>query len=157
MSGPHGQPPAPVPGRDRGLQLAAEALQAAINEDQDRAAEAVRALDRLGPETLTTAVVVWCDTLNHAYRQATGTPDTAPVQPGWIQADTREVAADADDVPAEARWAGRFIAARAAMDHPACHALLNALPDDPAAAGQHVLTLLNMCGLTLRGLKRRQS
>ena len=157
MTGPDTQPPAPgPPGRDRGLRLTAEALQAAVNEDQEQAAQAVRELDQLGTQTLVTAVTAWCDTLINAYRQATGTPDTAPVQPGWVHADSGVVAADADGVPAGARWAGRFIAARAAMDHPACYALLGALPDDPAAAGEHVVTLLNMCGLTLRELHRKR-
>ena len=100
MTGPDTQPPAPgPPGRDRGLHLTAEALQAAVDEDQERAAEAVRELDRLGTQTLVTAVTAWCDTLINAYRQATGTPDTAPVQPGWVHADSGVVAADADGVP----------------------------------------------------------
>lgn len=159
MTGPGTPPPAPEPpGRERVIHLAGDALRSAIREDHQAAAAAVQAIsDEAGGPGVELAVHAWADTLIAAYRQATGTADTAPVQPGWINAGTGDIAADADGVPGEVRWAGRFIAARAAMDHPACYALLTALPDDGAAIGAHVLALLNMTALTLRTLTGSQS
>ena len=65
-----------------GLHLTAEALQAAVDEDQERAAGAVRELDRLGAQTLVTAVTAWCDTLINVYRQATEPPTPPRSSPG---------------------------------------------------------------------------
>lgn len=146
------------PRRARALRLAAIALQSAMSDDHAKASRAVQALsDEFGGEGVMLAIHAWTDTLIAAYRQVTGTPDDAPVRPGWINSDSGAVATDADDVPCEVRWAGRFIAARAVMDLPSCHALLESLPDDGEAIGRHVSALLNMAGLTLRSLQRRQS
>jgi hypothetical protein len=139
--------------RQRGIQLAHKALQAEIFGQHDQAASAVQAInDELGAPGVTLAIMAWCDTLVLYYRKATGTPDDAPVQPAWLNSRTRRVAADADEVPPEVRWAGRLVAARAALDEPAWDALLAALPDDEAAIGQHVVALLSMAALTLRAL-----
>ena len=157
MTSPAEMTPAGDSRRARGLQLAADALRSAMREDHTRAARAVQALsDELGGEGVMLAIHAWTDTLVDAYRQVTGTPDDAPVRPGWVNAQSGEIATDAGDVPVEVRWAGRFIAARAAMDLPSCHALLGALPDDGDAIGRHVAALLNIAGLTLWSLKRRQ-
>lgn len=138
---------------ERVTQLAADALNAAIDDDGDRAAKAVKAIsDEAGGEGLGWAVTAWCDTLILHYRHATGTPDDAPIRPGWLHAGTGERTTEADDVPVEARWAGRVIAARAALDHPAYDALFRSLPEDGAAVGDHVTMLLSMTGLTLRSL-----
>lgn len=159
MTGPETTPPATdPPWRARVIQLAGAALRSAMREDHQAARVAVQAIsDETGGPGVELAIHAWADTLIRAYRQATGTPDDAPVQPGWVNAGTGDIAGDADDVPAEVRWAGRFIAARAAMDHPACYALLTALPDDRAAIGAHVVALLNITALTLRTLTRGQS
>lgn len=138
---------------ERVTQLAADALNAAIDDDISRASKAVKAIsDEAGGEGLGWAVTAWCDTLILHYRRATGTPGDAIVQPGWQHADTGEKTTDPGDVPAEARWAGRVIAARAALDHTAYDALFQSLPEDGAAVGDHVTMLLSMAGLTLRSL-----
>jgi len=133
--------------------LATDALNAAIRDDSRRAGLAIKAIsDEAGGEGLAYAVTAWCDTLILHYRRVTGTPDNAPVRPGWHHADTGERTTDPGDVPAEARWAGRVIAARAALDHDAYRALLDSLPEDGAAVGDHVAMLLSVTGLTLRSL-----
>lgn len=133
--------------------FASAALLSALAGDWGAATAAVRsASDRCGGEGVELCIRAWCDTLVDAYRQATGTQADAPVRPVWVDPETSQVATDAAGVPPEVRWAGRVIAARAALDCDAYGALLLSIPDDDAACGAHVLTLLDSVAQTLRHL-----
>jgi hypothetical protein len=72
----------------------------------------------------------------------------AVVVPLWL--DNVGNIADVDDVRPEIRWAGRFIAARAADDEDACSALVNSIASDEeftscvCAMLEVVATTLNM-------------
>jgi hypothetical protein len=132
--------------------LARDALVAAMAGDSEKATRAVVEVNGLGPEALEYAIRAWCDALIFRYRKISGTPDDEPVRPGWINGDTGDIATDADDVPPEARWAGRLVAARAALDLPAWDALLLALPEDGWQVGRHVSALLSTVAQTIRAL-----
>ena len=144
--------------RERGISLAADALQAAMAEDYGRAKTAIVAInDELGGEGLTLAIVAWSDTLVAQYRKATGTPDDAPVRMAWQDADTGDISATGNDVSPEVRWAGQVVAARAALDKAGFNALLRNLPRDGWAIGGYVSALLNSVSLTLCRLAEAQS
>jgi len=144
--------------RDRGIRYAAEALHAAMQDDPARAQAAILAInDELGGEGLTLAIVAWCDTLVGQYRKVTGTPDNAPVRLAWQEADTGDISVTGNDVPAEARWAGQVITARAALDKAGFNMLLKNLPHDGWAIGGYISALLSSVSLTLRRLAEAQS
>ena len=70
------------------------------------------------------------------------------IAPIWVDGDGN--ASDADGVQrAEILWAGRFIAARAAMDDDACAALVNSCADQPDRYAQNVLGLVEVAAYTL--------
>lgn len=134
---------------ERALELGKEALRAALAEDWAGASAAVQAIgDERGWGGVVLAMTAWSDTLVISTRRAEGLPDEPGpgviVQPAWADADTGEVTEDADEVGECHRWAGRLLAARAAMDHDAYEALLRALPEDGHERGDHVGTLLEM-------------
>jgi hypothetical protein len=138
---------------ERGIQLATEALQAAMGEDSLRASAAVRAINgELGGEGLTLAIYAWCDTLIHRYREAAGVPGDGPVRMAWQEVETGDISATGNDVPPETRWAGRVIEARSALDKAAFDACIAALPDDGWAIGGYVSALLSTVALTLSRL-----
>ena len=139
--------------RERGIQLATEALHAAMADDTERARSAIEAINaELGGAGVTLAIVAWCDTLVIQYRKVTGTPDDAPVRLAWQHAETGDISATGNDVSAEARWAGQVVAARAAQDKAGFNALLGSLPRDGWAIGGYISSLLHCCALTLRRL-----
>jgi hypothetical protein len=147
-----------VTGRERGIQLATEALQAAMEEDSERASAAVKAISsELGGPGLYLAIVAWCDAVILRYREVTGTPDDGPVRMAWQNTDTGDISATGNDVPEETRWAGRLIAARAALDEPAWDALMSSLPEDGWAIGGYVSALLSTVALTLRRMLASRS
>lgn len=158
MTGPAEMTPAgESPRRARALQFATEALHAAFRDDKDAATRAVQAIsDEAGGPGMAVAVKAWCDTLIGAWRRDGGIPDGGAdgvlVRPAWRDTDTGRVATDADEVPAEFRWAGRLIAARVALDKPAYDALIAALPADGEAIARHVGALLGTVALTLQAL-----
>lgn len=78
-------------------------------------------------------------------------PDGAEVvEPVWVEAGTGRVGG-ADDVPPAPRWAGRFIAARAAGDRQQCEALIRVLAGlDPQQFGEHVLAVIESCAAAVR-------
>ena len=145
-------------GRERGIQLATEALQAAMDENPAAAAAALKAINsELGGQGVTLAIIAWCDALIIRYREATGTPDDSPVRLAWQQEETGDISATGNDVPPETRWAGQFIAARAALDKAACDALIASLPEDGWAIGGYISALLNTVALTLRRMAASRS
>jgi hypothetical protein len=134
-------------------ELARQALEDAMCESWDTAVAAVQAInDECGTGAIERACVAWMDTLIVHYQRATGHRDGDPVQPAWADAHTGEEWRDADQVDPAYRWAGRLIAARAAMDHGACDALMMALPGDDQETGEHIKALLACVALTLRSL-----
>lgn len=144
--------------RDRGIRYATQALHAAMQDDPARAQAAILAInDELGGQGLTLAIVAWCDTLVGQYRKVTGTPDDTPVRLAWQEADTGDISATGNDVPAETRWAGQVIAARAALDKAGFNALLAGLPRDGWAIGGYISALLSSVSMTLRRLMEAQS
>ena len=139
--------------RQRGIQLATQALQAAMADDSKRATEAIKAINaELGGEGLTLAIFGWCDTLDARYRAVKGIADDAPVRFAWQEEGTGDISMTGNDVPAEARWAGQVIAARVSLDKGAHDKLLSSLPDDGWAIGGYISALLSTVALTLRKL-----
>ncbi len=139
--------------RERTLRLAAEALYAAMAADSPRATEAVKAINaECGGEGLGLAISAWCDTLICEYRKATGTAEDAPVKFAWQDADTGDISVTGSDLPDQARWAGRLIAARARLDRESYEALISSLPDDGWVIGGYVSALLSSVALTLQRL-----
>ena len=139
---------------ERAYELAAQALQAAVREQWETATDAVQAIgDECGPEGVEYACRAWCDALIVRYQAATGLPYPAgePVRPVWQDAVTGTLK-DADEVGTRSRWAGRLLAARAALDYDAYKALIASVPPDPQVVGEHVGTLLTTVATTLRDL-----
>ncbi|MER5424400.1 NUDIX domain-containing protein [Streptosporangium roseum] len=114
-------------------QRAMAALDLALAGDQVGARAAVLEVPaHHGPGALTSALLVWIDTL------ITRTP-------GDLQ---RRVAgralADAETAEPVTRWAAQMIAARITRDKPAFEALRTAIPKGPAAVEAHVMGLLTL-------------
>jgi hypothetical protein len=131
----------------RAVTLAGQALHAAIADDWPSANSAVRSISQeCGDRGVMTLIYGLCDTLAH--RQGIS-QEPGTVIPRW-QLDGQGPIQTADDVPPPARWAGQFIAARIALDQPACEALLEAVPDDETFS-RNVSALLQCVALTLRG------
>jgi hypothetical protein len=121
------------------IQLAADALAAAMGGDQEAA---VAALHKLDAEGVYTAMTAWCDTL--AIRRGVSRVPGRVLRPAWRDTETGLVITDADAVDPVMRWAGRFMAARAVMDHDTVQALAGSLPCDAQITGEHVLMVLQM-------------
>lgn len=137
--------------RERGIQLAAEALRAAMRQDTERAKNAVKTLsDELGGEGVTLAIVAWSDTLVDQCRKASGTKEGAPFRLAWQEAETGDISVTGNDLSPETRWAGQVITARAALDRAGFNALMRNLPDDGWAVGGYVSALLSSVAMTLR-------
>jgi hypothetical protein len=144
---------------ERALELAREALEAALEEDWAGAGAAVQAIsDERGWTGVTLALTAWSDTLVIFTRRSQGLPDEPGpgviVQPAWADDETGEVIEDADAVNGYHRWAGRLLAARAAMDHDSCEALLRSLPEDGGECGRHVTILLEMVALGMGHIRK---
>lgn len=139
---------------DQAAELSTVALHGAQLNDWERAGAAVKALqDEFGGHGIMFALVAWCDTLIVRQQQVTGHKDGDLARPAWLNATTGDVAFNADDVPPPVRWAGRLIAARAAMDHDAWDALVVSIPDTPPmAVTEHVSALLSSVAMTLNSL-----
>ena len=132
----------------RAMRLAGDALRCALVDDWTLATRTVQRIsDECGSAGVARAILGWSDTL---IARTPGLHGNA-VRLAFMNADSGEVGG-ADDVPEEVRWAGRVLAARAADDEDAWNALMDALPDDPAATGRHVARLLHLVALNLRNL-----
>jgi hypothetical protein len=77
------------------------------------------------------------------------TPDMVIHRPLWIDeyGDTIDNATEV--ARPDIRWAGQFIAARAALDEDACAALVNSCADDPETYCNNVLAVLEVTATTL--------
>ncbi len=118
-------------------------------------AAAGRALDAVfaaGPVAVMTLISVAADTHIAAMERVHGLlPAGEAVQPVWVDVDTGRRFYGADDVDPVWRWAGRYVAARAAGDAAQCEALVNGLRElpPPVVVGQ-VGGLVQMCALAVR-------
>lgn len=140
--------------RKRITGLAAIALGDAVAGDMQAAMNTVKQIsDQTGGSGLEYAMRAWCDSLIGPMRRAAGTPDDALIRPAWVNSESGQVSLNADDVPAEDRWAGQMISARAAMDKDNWNALMAALPRDGFAIGDYICALLGMVAATLRAVK----
>lgn len=127
------------------VKLASRALMAAQRGDLELAADYVRSATlRHG---LLTCVVGWCDTfINIAYPQH---KRGEPMRLAWIADDGTDVINwDVGAVRPTVAWAGRVIAARAAMDQEQFNALM-AMPAEGAELGAHIVELLSMVAIGL--------
>lgn len=135
-------------------ELATQALHAARREDWDAVKQSFADISADG-KAVTFALMAWCDTTIKAGADLMGqpSPDAGEVaepvaeivRPAWIHAETGRVTLDADEMTPEARWAGRLVAARAAMDEVQWQVLVGTLPGDGFVRGQYVLALLRGC------------
>jgi hypothetical protein len=137
------------------ISLGSHALQAAVDEDYETALSDVLAVigeyQFNGLYLLLTALADWT-----VQAQAEAAGREAPeggvraAAPAWLDADTGKVTTDAAGVDDAARWAGQFLAARAAMDHDMTKALALALPPQ---CGRHVQVLVEPCAASVRALE----
>ena len=131
-------------------ELAMQALQAAMGEDWPAVMQAFAGMSTDGNAVMF-ALMAWCDWTIQAQAEMQGLemPAEGPMpgiaRPGWLNTDTGQVTLDADEIPPAARWAGRLVAARAAMDEAQFKALAGALPDDRIKRGEYAAALLTGC------------
>jgi hypothetical protein len=133
--------------------LAAQALAFARVDDWSRAGDVVQELhDTYAGEGVQVMLIALADTLlmyQGGYKDPQR-PD-AVVLPMWIDTSTGSTAL-ADDVPPPIRWAGRFIAARAALDEDACAALWNSVTTDEEFT-ENICATLEMVAVSLNVIK----
>lgn len=140
---------------DRVMALTAEALQAAVNDDDDTALTAVKTViaehGRNGLHLMLTALADWSVQAQSqaAGREAPKGAARSPA-PAWVDTDTGKLTTDATEVDPPDRWAGQFLAARAAMDHEMTKALTLALPNQ---CGAHIHVLVQTCADSVRALE----
>ena len=133
------------------VQLAARALRATVAGRRDVAAEALIEVFQAGPRAVSTLLSTVADTHIAAHERQHGQlPPDEVVAPVWVNVDTGRIAG-ADGVAPMWRWAGRWVAARAAGDRDQCEALLGALHQlGVDELIEHVGALLQMCALTVQ-------
>lgn len=131
--------------------LATRALHAAMKEDWPAVRQAFAEISADG-RAVTFALMAWCDWTLQAQAWMLGRPfpETGPVSdamvaPAWIEAETGRLITDADEMPPPARWAGRLVAARAAMDHVQFQVLIGTMPGDGFKRGEYATALLRSC------------
>lgn len=140
-------------------ELATQALNAAMAEDWPAVRKAFAGISTDG-HAVTFALMAWCDWTIQAQAALGGQemPAAGPMpgtaRPGWLNMDTGTISLDADEVPPTARWAGRLVAARSAMDIPQFEALVRALPGDGLERGPYAVALLLGCAGMI-GLARK--
>jgi len=133
--------------RDAALLLAAKTLAAVRADDWEQAGAYVEELHETnGGEGIQLLLAALADTL--IIHQG-GPPDSnAVVVPMWVDTINGGGLELADDVPPPVRWAGRFIAARAADDEPACAALYNSITTDEEFR-DNIIAMLDIVATTL--------
>jgi hypothetical protein len=139
---------------DRVITLTSEALQATVDEDHETALARVRAVIAdhgfNGMNLMLTALADW--TVQAQSKAAGREIPEAGVRsaaPAWLD-DAGKLTTDADGVGDPERWAGQFLAARAAMDHEMTKALALALPSQ---CGTHIQALVETCAMSVRALE----
>lgn len=129
------------------ISMASQTLLMAVLGLWDHAYVLVQRIEaEAGGEAVLDAMIFWVDAwlgihgkppediaVRLAFRDLSGGPDR-----------------DADDVPPEIAWAGRFMAARAAGDDDQIVALINSVPKDAEIGGSHVQALLFACAGNLQ-------
>jgi hypothetical protein len=132
--------------------LATRAYHAAVREDWPAANKAMAEIGQQGPNVIALVLVAFCDTTIGLQRDMKGmgplqdgVAEEGPVRPGWVNAETGQVTLDADEMAPAERWAGRLVAARAAMDIDGFQALLRAMPADGKERGAYGSALLIGC------------
>jgi hypothetical protein len=137
------------------VRLAATAFHAGLAGKWNIAQRAVqRIADECGGEGIGDALLAWCDTLTAHARGGTNVLPT-PIRVQFWNGDTGQLdGPDSERVPAATRWAGRLIAARAAMDLDTFRATLNTLPEDQADSSRYVWAVLQVTVWQVRGLPR---
>jgi hypothetical protein len=100
--------------------------------------------DRYGGEGIQVLLLGLADAM--LFHQGGPAMTEEPVMPVWV--DTTGAVGNADDVRPAVRWAGRFIAARAADDAVACAALVKSCTSD-VEFSQNVCAMLEVAATTL--------
>lgn len=148
---------APTEEETRVLNLANQAVRAAMREDWDLASSAMQLIsDETGGHGTLLALVAWCDWLIISQNRSRGQPDDATAElarPVWLNPQTGRIVMDAGGVPPAVAWAGQLVAARAAMDQDAFNALLSAMPADGATRGKYAGALLEACAIGMRAMQ----
>lgn len=141
-------------GRQRAIELSTAALHGAQMDDGGRINLAMRSLnEELGGPGIMFALAGWCDTLALRQQAVTGSIGSDLVRPVWLD-ENGNVQTDPDDVPGPVRWAGRLIAARAALDKDTWDALIAAIPD--GSVTEYVSVVLISVARTLNTLAGMQ-
>lgn len=140
---------------EKPVRLASAALRSAQASKWESAYRYVKRInDECGGEGLEVALRAWIDTyVDHA---TDGDTRRARIgRMGYINADSGRL--DHDDsaeLPARVRWAGRLVAARAALDEDAYVAALEDLPEEGTETGSFVAAVLEACAASINGLPR---
>lgn len=134
------------------------AIHAAQTGDHQRFQQAFRALDTEDTD-LVTVITGFID-FAHAELVKLGAAPSGDRALGLafsqVDDDRPQEPTGADAVPPHHAWAGRIAAARIAGDQETFHALLLALPRDPAGMGQHVGALALDLGLTVAAAREQR-
>lgn len=131
-------------GHSKPVRLAATAFHAGLAGKWPVAERAAKRIsDECGGEGLGDALLAWCDTVCAHFRG--GEDDGRPVRVQFWNGENGELdGPDSERVPPATRWAGRLIAARAAMDLGGYQAALDVLPEDQAEMSRHVWAVLQV-------------
>lgn len=125
--------------------IASAALGHALDKRRQHALAMIGMLADYGLEGVTLALAWWGDTLA-AYQPARHTADTL-VALQFVDARVL-TPVPADDVDPVERWTGRWLAARACLDHDMCDALLDQL-DTPEQVLTHAICTLHTVAASL--------
>lgn len=123
--------------------MAGRLLDGALRQNVPATAEAMAELEQQHPDAAVKVMLAWCDTLIKLKNIERG----AQISLSWYDPATGGEL-ESTDIPTTDQWAGRVIAARAAMDWPMFQALMVAIP--PEQQMHHVLHLLGVVSENLR-------
>lgn len=143
-----------MPEHSKPVRLASAAYQAALAGKLEVAGRYLQRIsDECGGEGLEVALRAWIDT--YADHATDGQPARSQARMAFIQESTGQLdREDSDRLPPEIRWAGQIVTARTALDRERYDQLIDELPDDGAAIGNYVFTLLQTIARTVNGLPR---
>ena len=136
--------------KSQARELATRALNEAVREDWPAVRKTFAEISADG-RAVTFALMAWCDWTIAAQCKILGRPMPGPgepaevARPGWWNAETGKITLDADAVPPAARWAGRLVAARAALDEVQWKVLVGTMPGDGFKRGEFAAALLMGC------------
>ncbi|MCW2903972.1 MAG: hypothetical protein JWO67_6237 [Streptosporangiaceae bacterium] len=113
-----------------------------------------KALEEFSYNGLILCLMLWADTVAEAQgllKDGRG----KRVTPVWNNTRTGKTTRNADEVAAPGRWAGRFLAARAARDHDLCEGLIQSIADHPEQFTATVNVMLAASATTLNNIAAR--